>query len=130
MLQSTNFQCDLDIVVLRKAGDAHGHKTVVVVLYSHAYLALFLVLFFFFLLVAAVVVLVVVLLMSLFSLETPFQKLVFVLPKAVWISDFGSWMGFGFLGANFGFSDIVWILFKIFPCHADFGRRTCYIDLH
>lgn len=30
MLQSTNYQCDLDIVVLRKAGDAHGHKTVVV----------------------------------------------------------------------------------------------------
>ena len=30
MLQSTNYQCDLDIVVLRKAGDAHGHKTVIV----------------------------------------------------------------------------------------------------
>ena len=96
MLQSTNYQCDLDIVVLRKAGNAHGHKTVVVVLFSHGYLALFLVLlfffFFFFLLVAAVVVLVVVILMSLFSLETTFQKLVFVLPKAVWILDFGFWI--------------------------------------
>ena len=33
---------------------------------------------------------------------------------AVWISDFG----FGF-----GLIDTVWILHKIFPCHADSGRR-------
>ena len=55
MLQSSNFQRDLDIiVVLRKAGDAPGHKTVVVVLYSCLLLLL---------------LLVVVVVVSLFSLD-------------------------------------------------------------
>ena len=62
---------------------------------------------------------------------------------AVWILDFGFWsldfgfwiLDFGFWSLDFGFwildfgldealLDIVWILHKIFPCHADSGRRT------
>ena len=61
---------------------------------------------------------------------------------AVWILDFGFWsldfgfwiLDFGFWSLDFGFwildfgldealLDIVWILHKIFPCHADSGRR-------
>ena len=54
---------------------------------------------------------------------------------AVWIWDFGFWsLDFGFWILEFGFwildfgldealPDIVWILHKIFPCHADSGRR-------
>ena len=42
--------------------------------------------------------------------------------------DFGSWildLGFGILdfGLGLGLPNIVWILHKIFPCHADSGRR-------
>ena len=54
------------------------------------------------------------------SLDSGFWiSLVFVLFAAapdgvVWILDFG----FGL-----GLPDIVWILHKIFPCHADSGRR-------
>ena len=53
---------------------------------------------------------------------------------AVWILDFGFWiLEFGFWILDFGFGldeallDIVWILHKIFPCHADSGRRTTRI---
>ena len=54
---------------------------------------------------------------------------------AVWILDFGFWsLDFGFWILDLGFwildfgldeasTDIVWILHKIFPCHADSGRR-------
>ena len=47
---------------------------------------------------------------------------------AVWILDFGFWsLDFGFWILDFGLDealpDIVWILHKIFPCHADSGRR-------
>ena len=47
---------------------------------------------------------------------------------AVWILDFGVWiLEFGFWILDFGLDeallDIVWILHKIFPCHADSGRR-------
>ena len=39
----------------------------------------------------------------------------------VWILDFGFWiLDFGLDEA---LPDIVWILHKIFPCHADSGRR-------
>ena len=42
--------------------------------------------------------------------------------------DFGVWsLDFGFWILHFGLdeasTDIVWILHKIFPCHADSGRR-------
>ena len=42
--------------------------------------------------------------------------------------DFGFWsLDFGFWILDFGLDealpDIVWILHKIFPCHADSGRR-------
>ena len=60
-------------------------------------------------------------------------RLVFVLfvaaPNgAVWILDFGVWiLEFVFWILDFGLDeallDIVWILHKIFPCHADSGRR-------
>ena len=48
---------------------------------------------------------------------------------AVWILDFGVWiLEFGFWILDFGLdeasTDIVWILHKIFPCHADSGRRV------
>ena len=65
-----------------------------------------------------------------------------------WILDFGSWiLDFGFWILDFGFSilefgfwildfgldealpDIVWILHKIFPCHADSGRRIFSVQL-
>ena len=40
---------------------------------------------------------------------------------AVWILEFGVWiLDFGLDEA---LPDIVWILHKIFPCHADSGRR-------
>ena len=47
---------------------------------------------------------------------------------AVWILDVGFWiLEFGFWILDFGLDealpDIVWILHKIFPCHADSGRR-------
>ena len=74
----------------------------------------------------------------------------------VWILDFGSWiLEFGFWSLDFGFwislvfvllvaapngavwildfgldeasTDIVWILHKIFPCHADSGRRILHV---
>ena len=48
---------------------------------------------------------------------------------AVWISDVGFWsLGFGVLILEFGFGlpDYVWILHKIFPCHADSGRRIFF----
>ena len=45
-----------------------------------------------------------------------------------WSLDFGFWsLEFGFWILDFGLDeallDIVWILHKIFPCHADSGRR-------
>ena len=58
-----------------------------------------------------------------------------ILDFGVWILDFGFWiLDFGFWSLDFGFwildfgldealPDIVWILHKIFPCHADSGRR-------
>ena len=50
---------------------------------------------------------------------------------AVWILEFGFWsLDFGFWILDFGLdeasTDIVWILHKIFPCHADSGRRIWY----
>ena len=49
---------------------------------------------------------------------------------AVWILDFGVWvLDLGFWILDFGLdeasADIVWILHKIFPCHADSVRRIC-----
>ena len=45
----------------------------------------------------------------------------------VWILDFGVWiLDFGF---GLGLPTIVWILHKIFPCHADSGRRI-YIYIY
>ena len=73
-----------------------------------------------------------------------------------WILDFGFWsLEFGFWSLDFGFwislvfvlfvaapngavwildfgldeasTDIVWILHKIFPCHADSGRRILHV---
>ena len=46
----------------------------------------------------------------------------------VWILEFGFWIvDFGFKILDFGFGlgllETVWILHKIFPCHADSGRR-------
>ena len=42
----------------------------------------------------------------------------------VWILDFGVWiLEFGVWILDFGLSDTVWILHKIFPCHAGSGRR-------
>ena len=42
-----------------------------------------------------------------------------------WISDFGIWiLDFGFWILDFGLLPTVWILHKIFPCHADSGRRN------
>ncbi len=44
-----------------------------------------------------------------------------ILEFGFWILDFGSWiLDFGF---GLGLPCIVWILHKIFPCHADSGRR-------
>ena len=48
--------------------------------------------------------------------------------------DFGVWiLEFGFWILDFGLDeallDIVWILHKIFPCHADSGRRIDYLNL-
>ena len=45
--------------------------------------------------------------------------------------DFGFWsLDFGFWILDFGLDeallDIVWILHKIFPCHADSGRRILH----
>ena len=50
-----------------------------------------------------------------------------------WISDFGFWISdFGFrildFGLGLGSIDTVWILHKIFPCHADSGRRIFLIS--
>ena len=52
-----------------------------------------------------------------------------ILEFGFWILDFGFWsLDFGFWILDFGLDealpDIVWILHKIFPCHADSGRRT------
>ena len=51
-----------------------------------------------------------------------------ILDFGFWILDFGVWiLDFGFWILDFGLDeallDIVWILHKIFPCHADSGRR-------
>ena len=47
-----------------------------------------------------------------------------------WISDFGFWISdFGFWILDLGFIDAVWILHKIFPNHADSGRRI-YIYIY
>ena len=40
-----------------------------------------------------------------------------ILDSGFWILEFGFWI------LDFGLSDTVWILHKIFPCHADSGRR-------
>ena len=53
---------------------------------------------------------------------------VWILEFGVWILDFGVWiLDFGVWILDFGLDealpDIVWILHKIFPCHADSGRR-------
>ena len=50
---------------------------------------------------------------------------VWILDFGFWISDFGFWiLDFGFWILDLGFIDTVWILHKIFPSHADSGRRT------
>ena len=54
-----------------------------------------------------------------------------ILDFGFWILDFGFWiLDFGFWILDFGLDealpDIVWILHKIFPCHADSGRRICF----
>ena len=71
---------------------------------------------------------------GVWSLEFGFWiSLVFVLfvaaPNgAVWILEFGFWiLDFGLDEALL---DIVWILHKIFPCHADSGRRICRFMLY
>ena len=51
-----------------------------------------------------------------------------ILDFGFWILEFGFWiLEFGFWILDFGLDeallDIVWILHKIFPCHADSGRR-------
>ena len=51
-----------------------------------------------------------------------------ILEFGVWSLEFGFWiLEFGFWILDFGLDealpDIVWILHKIFPCHADSGRR-------
>ena len=63
-------------------------------------------------------------------------------PFGFWILDFGSWiLDFGFWILDFGFWILdfglglgllrtVWILHKIFPNHADSGRRILYIILY
>ena len=58
---------------------------------------------------------------------------VWILDLGVWSLDFGVWiLEFGFWIWDFGMdgasTDIVWILHKIFPCHADSGRRI--LDVH
>ena len=59
-------------------------------------------------------------------------SLVFILFVAapngpVWILDFGFWiLDFGFWILDLGFIDTVWILHKIFPNHADSGRRILF----
>ena len=48
-----------------------------------------------------------------------------ILDFGFWISDFGIWiLDFGFWILDFGLLPTVWILHKIFPCHADSGRRN------
>ena len=66
---------------------------------------------------------------------------VWILDFGVWSLDFGFWiLEFGFWILEFGFwildfgldealPDIVWILHKIFPCHADSGRRIRILDI-
>ena len=59
---------------------------------------------------------------------------VWILEFGVWILEFGFWiLEFGFWILDFGLdeasTDIVWILHKIFPCHADSGRWIIYITL-
>ena len=54
-----------------------------------------------------------------------------ILDFGFWILDFGVWiLDFGFWILDFGLDeallDIVWILHKIFPCHADSGRRIFF----
>ena len=61
---------------------------------------------------------------GVWSLEFGF----WILEFGFWILDFGVWsLEFGFWILDFGLDealpDIVWILHKIFPCHADSGRR-------
>ena len=47
-----------------------------------------------------------------------------ILDFGFWILDFGFWiLDFGFWILDFGLLPIVWILHKIFPNHADSGRR-------
>ena len=47
-----------------------------------------------------------------------------ILDFGFWILDFGFWiLDFGFRILDFGLLPIVWILHKIFPNHADSGRR-------
>jgi len=47
-----------------------------------------------------------------------------------WILDFGFWiLDFGFRILDFGLLPIVWILHKIFPNHADSGRRIGFQGL-
>ena len=51
---------------------------------------------------------------------------VWILDFGFRILDFGFWIldfGFGFWILDLGFIDTVWILHKIFPSHADSGRR-------
>ena len=57
-----------------------------------------------------------------------------ILEFGFWILDFGVWsLDFGFWILDFGLDeallDIVWILHKIFPCHADSGRRIFVLCL-
>ena len=58
---------------------------------------------------------------------------VLILDFGFWSLDFGFWiLEFGFWILDFGLDealpDIVWILHKIFPCHADSGRRISNDD--
>ena len=51
-----------------------------------------------------------------------------ILDFGLWILDFGFWiLDFGL---GLGSIDTVWILHKIFPNHADSGRRIIIIDIH
>ena len=54
-----------------------------------------------------------------------------ILDFGFWILDFGFWiLDFGFWILDLGFIDTVWILHKIFPSHADSGRRIYACIMH